>query len=79
MKVRFQVIPHILKFRFEAGTSRGSFTEKETWFIRAWVPGRESVVGWGEASPLKGLSSDYSTDYEQKLKAVRRARDVTAW
>ncbi|MFT6217105.1 MAG: hypothetical protein ACJAS3_003525, partial [Roseivirga sp.] len=31
MKVKFEVIPHVLKFRFKAGTSRGAFTEKETW------------------------------------------------
>ncbi len=70
MKVKFEVIPHLLKFRFEAGTSRGSFTEKETWFIKAWELGAEDVVGWGEASPLKGLSIDYSENYAIKLRAV---------
>ncbi|OEK04833.1 o-succinylbenzoate synthase [Roseivirga misakiensis] len=67
MKVQFQVVPHLLKFRFEAGTSRGSFTEKETWFIKAK---NGNTVGIGEASPLKGLSDDYCTDYEEKLKAI---------
>jgi len=67
MKVRFEVIPHLLKFRFEAGTSRGSFIEKETWFIKAFEEGNDQVFGLGEASPLKGLSEDYSIDYQEVL------------
>lgn len=70
MRVKFKVFPHLLKFRFEAGTSRGSFTQKETWFIKANEVGERSLHGWGEASPLKGLSIDYSPDYGKKLRAV---------
>ncbi len=67
MKVRFEIIPHLLKFRFEAGTSRGSFTEKETWFIKAYAEGDRQNIGLGEASPLKGLSEDYSAEYQEVL------------
>jgi len=70
MRLQFEVIPHLLKFRFEAGTSRGSFTEKETWFIKVWEKGNPDCIGWGEASPLKGLSIDYSTNYEIELRAL---------
>ena len=70
MRVKFEVVTHLLKFRFEAGTSRGSFTEKETWFIKTWKVGEEDVIGWGEAGPLKGLSHDYSEDYSLKLRGV---------
>ncbi len=70
MRVKFEVIPYTLDFRFVAGTSRGNLTQKPTWFIRCWQEGDETVIGWGEASPLKGLSSDFSEDYEQRLKAV---------
>ena len=70
MKLCFEVVPHLLRFRFEAGTSRGTFTEKETWFIKACDAAYPSVVGVGEASPLKGLSPDYSTDYEQQLRQL---------
>ncbi len=70
MKVRFELIPYVLKFRFEAGTSRGSLTEKPTWLIRAVRADGEYTIGWGEASPLKGLSMDYSEDYGKKLRAV---------
>lgn len=67
MKLRFEVIPHLLKFRFEAGTSRGALTEKETWFIKAYAENQSQVFGLGEASPLKGLSEDYSADYQELL------------
>lgn len=70
MKLHLEVVPRLLKFRFEAGTSRGSFTEKETWFIKAFELENPSVVGIGEASPLKGLSVDYAADYEQQLRAI---------
>lgn len=70
MRVRFEVIPYVLKFRFEAGTSRGVLTDKPTWFIKVWQQGEEDVLGWGEASPLKGLSADYSEDYPKRLRAV---------
>jgi len=70
MKVKFEIFPHTLRFRLEAGTSRGSFTEKETWFIKAYNINDYSVFGIGEASPLKGLSIDYSLDYELKLLGV---------
>lgn len=70
MKLQFEVIPYLLKFKFEAGTSRGAFTEKETWFIKAFVSENPGVVGLGEASPLKGLSEDYSTDFQQKLETI---------
>lgn len=70
MRVEFKVVPHILKFRFEAGTSRGSFTEKETWFIQVWQKSQPSVSGWGEASPLKGLSIDYSELYSRQLNLI---------
>ncbi|OEK00722.1 o-succinylbenzoate synthase [Roseivirga sp. 4D4] len=73
MKVRFEVIPHLLKFRFEAGTSRGSFTEKETWFIKAFIVGNDQVFGLGEASPLKGLSEDYSIDYQEFLIKILKS------
>lgn len=70
MKLRFEVIPYLLKFKFEAGTSRGSFTEKETWFIKAHDRENPNIAGIGEASPLKGLSEDYSTNYQHTLEEI---------
>lgn len=70
MKLRFEIIPHLLTFRFEAGTSRGSFTEKETWFIKAFNEKSSQVFGLGETSPLKGLSEEYSADYQEVLGII---------
>jgi o-succinylbenzoate synthase len=69
VKVNFEVYPHVLQFIIEAGTSRGSFTKKETWIIKAYKDTDHSYFGIGEASPLKGLSVDYSEDYGLKLIA----------
>ncbi len=70
MQVKFHLIPYTLQFRFEAGTSRGSFTEKETWFIQAFKANDNSYFGLGEASPLKGLSIDYSENYGSDLEKL---------
>lgn len=73
MKLQFEVIPYLLKFKFEAGTSRGSFTEKETWFIKVFDPENPEIKGLGESSPLKGLSEDYSPDYQRNLETILSA------
>ena len=70
MKVQFEVYPHLLQFKVEAGTSRGTFTERETWILKAFNESDPSFFGIGEASPLKGLSVDYSEDYGLKLIAI---------
>lgn len=69
MKVNFKVKKHILQFTFRAGTSRGSFTEKPTWFIEASTPDLD-YRGIGEASPLKGLSIDFSENFETELHGI---------
>ena len=66
MRVKFELKPHVLKFTFKAGTSRGTLTEKPTWFIKAI--GENGTIGWGEASPLKGLSEDFSDTYQSELE-----------
>lgn len=58
---------YILKFRFEAGTSRGVLTERDTYFIRLFDNQKPQIVGIGEASPLKDLSIDYLPNFEEKV------------
>lgn len=70
MRLKFEVIPYTLDFTFTAGTSRGSFTQKETWLIKAFDPSKPQMVAWGEAGPLKGLSEDYSEDFESILNSL---------
>lgn len=58
---------HILQFKQPSGTSRGTLTQKETWFI---IITNNSKRGVGECGILRGLSIDDRPDYEDKLKWV---------
>lgn len=70
MRCSFHLKKHVLKFSFEAGTSRGVLREKPTWFIICSGPKDKNCQGLGEASPLEGLSEDYSEHYESDLKTL---------
>lgn len=59
--------PYLLKFKFEAGTSRGVLTEKKTWFVTVK---ENNITGTGECGPLKGLSVDDKEDFEEVLIAI---------
>lgn len=59
---------YILRFKFEAGTSRGILTERDTYFFRLFDSNKPTVFGIGEASPLKGLSIDYLPNFEDEIK-----------
>lgn len=58
---------HNLQFNFEAGTSRGVLTNRNTYYI---LLKNKDLIGIGEASPLSGLSIDYRTDFEEILTDV---------
>ena len=47
---------HTLQFKFEAGTSRGTLKEKDTWYVKLFSANK--LIGIGEAGPLKGLSTE---------------------
>ncbi len=66
-KVNFTCFSHLLDFKFEAGTSRGKLTKKETFIIRAEEKNIPAVHGWGEAGPLKGLSVDDVPDFGKRV------------
>ncbi|UJP64060.1 o-succinylbenzoate synthase [Mongoliitalea daihaiensis] len=65
--IRFSYVSHLLKFNFDAGTSRGVLREKTTYFIQASCQ-KFMHVGWGEAAPLVNLSVDDIPDFEEYLK-----------
>lgn len=70
MKVSWQ--RHTLRFRERAITSRDSMTEKPTWFVRIeshQFPGGCSV---GEAAMFKGISSEDTPDFEERLDTACR-------
>jgi o-succinylbenzoate synthase len=51
---------HQLAFKFDAGTSRGVLRERSTYLLKIWDSENPSTIGLGEASPLIGLSPEYS-------------------
>jgi len=77
MKIRWK--KHRLEFTFQAGTSRGVLTHKDTWYIIGENAGNEF---YGECGPLKGLSIDDRPDFESKLDVVcehLNKRSIHAW
>ena len=62
--------PHILNFKFEAGTSRGVLTEKEVFYISIFESEAHQVMGTGECNVLKNLSIDDVENYETELKNI---------
>lgn len=70
MGLKAKWFKHLLKFRFEAGTSRGVYTEKETFILHISDTDNPTVFGLGEMAPLHGLSIDYVPDFEQVLNNV---------
>lgn len=72
MSLTADYIKYTLHFRFEAGTSRGVMTEKDSFIIRLFDTDHPTVVGYGECGPLKGLSLDDRGDFEGQLTQICR-------
>lgn len=70
MALTSDYLTYTLRFRFEAGTSRGILTEKTSYFVRIYDTDNPTLVGIGECSPLKGLSFDDRPDFEERLAEV---------
>jgi o-succinylbenzoate synthase len=70
MGLKVKWLKHTLKFKFEAGTSRGVYTEKDTFFLKIFDSENPAVFGLGEAAPLKGLSIDDFPNFEQILQEI---------
>ena len=69
MGYKVDIKPRTFHFKQPAGTSRGVYTERQSWLLiltSTDQPGREGI---GECAPLHDLSCDYSLDYEDKLRA----------
>lgn len=69
MKIsRAKIVHHQLKFKFEAGTSRGTLTDKDTWYLQLF--NETDLLGIGEAGPLKGLSIDPVDLMDHELQRI---------
>ena len=70
MSLRVVCLKHTLDFRFEAGTSRGILTHKDTWFVKVYDADNPSVFGLGECGPLIGLSTDDLPNFDEDLQKI---------
>lgn len=70
MALQGEVIRYNLKFKFDAGTSRGVIRDKNSFFIKVYESHNPSVFGIGESGPLAGLSIDYVEDLELRLLEI---------
>jgi O-succinylbenzoate synthase len=70
MPLKIVFTPHTLRFKKQAGTSRGVMTERKSWLVRVTDTERPGVEGYGECGPLPGLSVDDLPDFENQLADV---------
>ncbi len=61
MPIISKITPYTLKFKFVAGTSRGSYTEHKVKFLHLADEVDSSHIGIGEFAPLPDLSPDTSS------------------
>ena len=64
-----------LKFKFTAGTSRGTMDSKDSWILKLSDSENPEVFGLGECGPLPGLSPDFNGDVEQEIVALKNELD----
>lgn len=67
MHIKANFRKYSLKFIRPVGTSRGVYTDKNSWFL---FLSNENHTGVGECSILNDLSIDNRPDFEEKLKQV---------
>ena len=63
--LKIDIQERVLHFKQPAGTSRGTYTERRSWFVEISDGER---VGVGECAPLPDLSSDARPDYADVLR-----------
>ena len=70
--MKIDIEERILHFKQPAGTSRGVYTTRRSWFVTTTIPdGSPSgpAVGIGECAPLPDLSCDARPDYGEVLRS----------
>ena len=60
----YEIEPRTLHFHEPAGTSRGTYTERQVWFVTLSEAGQKGI---GECAPLPCLSCDDLPNYEEVL------------
>ena len=67
---RIRIIPKVLHFKQPAGTSRGTYTIRKSWYLVLTTDEMPGRFGIGECAPLPKLSCDDLPDYEKKLATI---------
>lgn len=77
MSYHIQIIPKVLHFKQPAGTSRGTYTTRKSWYLYLTSDEAPGRVGIGECAPLPKLSCDDLPDYELILADICRQTEQT--
>ena len=77
MKYKLTITPRTLHFKQPAGTSRGVYTTRKSWFVEATSDDKPGVKGVGECAPLPDLSCDARPEYETALTQLCRMTELT--
>lgn len=64
---KLEVYPRELHFKKPAGTSRGTYTTRKSWFLMLSSKDAPERWGCGECAPLPNLSCDDVPEYEEVL------------
>ena len=65
-----KIVPRRLHFKQPAGTSRGSYTARDVWYLHLTSDKYPDRVGIGECAPLPKLSCDDMQGYESVLAHI---------
>lgn len=65
--MKYKIEERVLHFKQPAGTSRGVYTTRKSWFVHLYDGEREGV---GECAPLPDLSCDARPDYGEVLEKM---------
>lgn len=68
--LKFEVASRTLHFHQPAGTSRGVYTTRKSWFVSVTDTEKPGYTGVGECAPLPNLSCDDVPDYEERLRQI---------
>ena len=68
--LHFSISERTFHFRQPAGTSRGVYTTRHSWFITLTDSEKPGKCGVGECAPLPDLSCDDIPDYERTLTSL---------
>lgn len=67
MNFEIKIEPRLFHFKRPAGTSRGVYTTRQSWYILFIDKLNPNHIGYGECAPLHDLSCDFSPNYESLL------------